>query len=118
MEDTTDLGENGTDLVKSSPVQTAFGRGCDEDIEENINVFQDICDICDMNPSQKRWAMMKILKVPARAYFVKHVRDAQTYEKGTSQEFLMDSTARTSQNPTNRVPNRLCERAKRSVQEW
>lgn len=77
----TGLGVNGRDLVKSFIGQTPFSGTYNEDLEETINVYQDFCDMCNVNLTQKRKAMTIMLKGPARAYFARHVRDARRYEE-------------------------------------
>lgn len=75
------LGSNGRDLVKSFIGQTPFSGGYNENLEETINIYEDFCRMCDVNESQKRRAITIMLKGTARAYYSTHVRDAATYDE-------------------------------------
>lgn len=75
------LGSNGRDLVKYFLSQMPFVGGYNEYLEETINIYKDMCDMCDVNHPQKRKAIPIMLKGPARAYLAKTFRGARNYEE-------------------------------------
>lgn len=74
------LGSNGRDLVKAFIGQSAYSGSYQENLEEVLDIYDELAEMCEVNPRQKRRAMAVILKGPARAYFARHGRTLETYE--------------------------------------
>lgn len=72
---------NGRDLVKYFIGQTPFSGRYEEELEDIISIYEDMFEMCDVFPGQKRKAVGIMLEGSAKKYFVNHVRHARTFEE-------------------------------------
>lgn len=63
------LRMNGRDLLKVFTGYGSNGGSYDESFEETLDVYNELADMCEVTPKQKRRAMAIILKGSARAFF-------------------------------------------------